>query len=488
MIKGFPNEFLWGGALSANQSEGNYQSDGKSFTVADMAYFNPDVDFKKLMISQLKVTREGINKAKEVTDTTYYPKRRGIDFYHTYKEDLALLAGMGFKAFRYSFAWSRIYPDVNAEHPNEKGLEFYDRVIDECIRLGMEPIITILHADLPIQIIEEYQGWTNRKVIDLYVKYAKTIIEHFKGRVKYWIPFNEISVDLKVPSRKMGILREDYEDYLNATYQALHHEFVASARITQIAHEIDSNNKVITMTSFGPVYPYSCNPEDVMLAHLSQQNNSLFFYDVLVRGKYPHYILKMFEEKNIHLNVQEKDLDLLANYPSDIIGFSYYNSTVIGTDTSHLETTGGNFMEAIKNPYLKSNEWGWTIDPVGLRYTLNYLYQMYQKPLIILESGSGFYEQIDENGQLHDPYRIEYFKQHIIELKKAVEDHVDVIGYITWSPIDVVAASTGQMAKRYGFIYVDQDDLGNGTKKRYKKDSYEWYKKVIATNGEDLEL
>lgn len=486
MTKGFPEKFLWGGALSSNQSEGNYLADGKSMTVADMAYFDPNTDFKKLMMSQLEVTREGIEKAKSATDVTYYPKRRGIDFYHTYKEDLALLKEMGFKAFRYSFAWSRIFPDVKAENPNQKGLDFYDRVIDECLRLGMEPVITILHADLPLQIIEEYKGWANREVVDLYVKYAKTVLEHFKGRVKYWIPFNEISVDLAVPSRKMGVLKEDYSDYMNATYQALHHEFVASAKVTQLAHEIDPQNKIITMTSYGPIYPYSCNPDDVMLSLLSQQKNSLFFYDVLLRGSYPHYALKMFEDKGIQLKMAEDDLKLLNQNTSDVIGFSYYNSTVMSSEPSQLEKTAGNFMNAAKNPYLKSNEWGWTIDPVGLRYSLNYLYQMYQKPLIILESGSGFYEVLDENETLHDPYRIEYFKQHILELKKAVEDGVDVIGYITWSPIDVVAASTGQMAKRYGFIYVDQDDLGNGTKKRYRKDSFYWYQHVILTNGEEL--
>lgn len=476
-------DFLWGGALSANQSEGAYDEDGKSLTIADIYYFDPNQDQTKL--NNLDVTRQNIKEAKEARDDMLYPKRRGIDFYHTYKEDIALLAEMGFKAFRYSICWSRIYPDVNSNEPNVKGLEFYDAVINEAISHGMKPIITILHSDLPVQLIEEYGGWYSEKTIDLYCKYAKTLFEHFNGRVEYWIPFNEINVDRTNPSRKLGVLEEDFEYYKEASYIAMHNEFVASAKVTEIAHKINPNNKIGAMDAYFPMYPLTCNPDDVMKTFYDDQIRNLFFYDVLVKGGYPYYAEKFFENEGIHFDYM-KDQELLKNNTADFIAMSYYNSAVVCVDENKLEITGGNVANAYRNPYLPVNSWGWVIDPVGFRYSLNHVYQIYGKPIFVLENGSGFVEELGEDGKIHDDYRINNYRLHIEQLIKAIDDGVDIIGYTVWAPIDVVAGSTGQMKKRYGMIYVDQDDFGNGTKKRIKKDSFWWYKRVIETNGEDL--
>lgn len=481
----FPPDFLWGGALSANQSEGCYQADGKSLTIADVYRFEPENSGKRAA-KPAGLTRKQIEEAKAEPENTYYPKRRGIDFYHTYQADIALLAGMGFKAFRYSICWSRIFPDVNQEKPNEKALAFYDAVIDECLKYGMEPVITILHADLPIQIIDEYKGWSDRQVADLFARYCKTLFLHFKGRVKYWIPFNEINMDLINATRKMGVLKEDHEDYDKAVFQALHYEFLASAMAVKLAHEISSENRVGAMLAYFTTYPYTCSPEDVLAAQKQDEIRNLLFYDVLLRGKYPYYIESILKKRDWKLDITEKDRKILAENTADFAALSYYNSMVHAHDTSKLEIIGGNVIGAFKNPYIRTNEWGWAIDPVGLRYTLNHIYEIFQKPLFILENGSGFVEEPNKNRQIHDEYRVTYFREHIEQMRRAVEDGVDLIGYTTWSPIDVVAASTGQMKKRYGFIYVDQDDYGNGSKKRIIKDSYYWYQKVIASNGEDL--
>lgn len=480
----FPKNFLWGGALSANQSEGNYLADSKTMTFADTYRFDPHQDNKVLKVPE--VSRQSILDAERDVHDALYPKRRGIDFYHTYKEDLQLLAGMGIKAFRYSICWARIYPHLTDEKPNAAGLAFYDHVVDEAIRLGMEPVITLLHSDLPVQIVKDYKGWYSREVVGLYCKYARTLLEHFKGRVRYWIPFNEMNIDRVNATRKMGVLKEDFENYDAAVFQALHHEFVAAASVTKMAHAIDPKNKVGVMNAFFPVYPHSCAPADVIKAQKDDQIKNLFTYDVLLRGEYPVYMRELFRENHISPAMEPSDEILIRDNPADFIGMSYYNSSVAAADGSQLELTNGNMMGSYKNPYLQTNEWGWTVDPAGLRYALNHVYQIYRKPVFILENGCGFMESPGEDGIIHDPYRVAYFKPHIAEMKKAVEDGVELIGYTSWAPIDVVAGSTGQMSKRYGFIYVDIDDFGNGSRKRTPKDSYFWYKQVIASNGEDL--
>lgn len=482
MIKRFPDNFLWGGGLSANQSEGAYDYNGRTLSVADVYYFDPETAKKKTKVPTLDL--EMIQRAKADKDPTYYPKRRGIDFYHTYKDDIKLLSGLGFNTFRISFSWSRIFPNVNDLTPNAKALEFYDNLIDELLKYGMKPMVTILHADLPIQIIEEYNGWDNRKVVDLYEHYCRTIFTHFKGRVKFWIPFNEINMDLFNATRKMGILKETHENYDQSVFQALHHEFIASALACKLAHEIDPNYEVGAMPSYFTSYPYTCKPEDVLKNMEFDHMRNLFFYDILLDGEYPYYVKNYMEKQNIHIEMKEGDLELLRDYPADFAAISYYNSQVQADDESQLQVTAGNVMSAFKNPYLDQNTWGWTIDPVGLRYTLNKIYQGYKKPIFILENGSGFYEELNEDKTIHDSYRVEFIHAHLKQVKLALDDGVDVMGYLAWSPIDIVAASTGQMMKRYGFIYVDQDDWGNGTKERYIKDSYYWYQEVVKTNGE----
>lgn len=481
----FPENFLWGGAIAANQAEGAYNEDGKAFTITDAYYFNPNDDFKKIKFQE--VNRELLDKAMKDTDCTNYPKRRGIDFYHTYKEDIALLAEMGFKVFRFSMQWSRIYPDVNSDVPNAKGLEYYDNVVNELLKYGIEPLVTILHSDIPVQIATEHKGFANKKVIDLFCKYSRTIIEHFKGRVKYWVPVNEINVGGFDPARKLGILKEDYPEYKAAGYQAMHNLFVASALTAKIAHEVDSNNKVGVMDAYLTTYPYTSNPKDVLRAQQVDEAKNLYCYDILLRGIYPYYYKKRLEDEGITLDITEEELKILKENTADFTALSYYNSSVASHEEGSLEETSGNIFGAYKNQYLPVNDWGWTIDPEGLRYCLNRLYQMYNKPLFILENGSGFYEKLGEDGQLHDPYRADFLRPHIEQMGLAIEDGVEVLGYTMWGPIDIVASSTGQMDKRYGFIWVDQDNFGGGTHKRIKKDSFYWYKKVIETNGEDLD-
>lgn len=484
MTTKFPENFLWGGGISANQAEGAYDLDGRTLSIADVYYFNPETAMKKTKVPTLDL--EMIKKGKEDKDTLYYPKRRGIDFYHTYKEDIKLLSELGFTTFRLSFSWSRIFPDVTSKEPSKEGLAFYDRVIDEILSYHMTPMVTILHADLPIQIIEEFNGWDNRKVVDLYEHYCRTIFTHFKGRVKYWIPFNEINMDLFNATRKMGVLKETHENYDQAVFQALHHEFVASALASKLAHEIDSNYEVGAMIAYFTSYPYTCKPEDVLKNMQFDHMRNLFFYDVLLDGEYPYYVLNHIEKNNLHINMEEGDLELIKEHTADFAGISYYNSQVQADDESQLTVTAGNVVSAFKNPYLEANAWGWMIDPVGLRYTLNKIYQAYRKPIFILENGSGFIEELPEDKQIHDPYRVEFISRHLKQVKLAIEDGVNVIGYIAWAPIDVVAASTGQMKKRYGFIYVDQDDFGKGSKNRYIKDSFYWFKEVVRSNGENI--
>lgn len=480
----FPKNFLWGGALSACQAEGAYNQDGKTLTIPDVMKFNTKRDRK--VTKQMKITMEMIKEAQADTDTINYPKRRGIDFYHTFKEDLTLMAEMGFKIFRYSFAWSRVFPNGDDKQPNQKALKFYDELIDTCISLGMRPLITLSHFDMPVLLIEKYGGWYNRELIDLYVKYCDVLFSHFKDRIKYWVTFNEINMSVKAGPKTLGIIDEGQENYEEMLFQGLHHQFVAASIVTKLAHEIDAENKVGSMVAYFTTYPYTCRPEDAIAMQKEDQMKNLFFLDILNKGIYPYYATTYFEEKGIHLNMMESDLQMIKENTADFVGMSYYNSMVSAGDNAQLELTSGNVHSVYKNPYLLANDWGWQIDPVGLRYTLNHIYDRYQKPIFILENSSGFFDTLNVDGTIHDPYRIEFLRKHIEQMKLAVMDGVKVIGYTMWGPIDMISSSTSEMSKRYGFIYVDQDDYGYGTKKRYKKDSFYWYKEVIRTNGENL--
>ena len=471
----FPKNFLWGGATAANQCEGGYQEDGRGLANVDVIPHGPDRD------SICKGKKEML----DFQDGYYYPAKTGIDFYHRYKEDIKYCAEMGFKCLRLSIAWTRIYPNGDEKEPNQKGLEFYENVFKECHKYGIEPLVTIAHFDIPIHLIKEYGGWRNRKVIQFYKKFVTTLFTYYKDLVKYWITFNEINMILHLPFLGAGLVFKENENEKEIKYQSAHNELLASAWATKIAHEVNPNNKIGCMMAGGQIYPYSCNPEDVWKS-LNMNEDNLMFIHVQARGKYPARTLNMFEREKIRVNITEEDKIILKNNTVDFVSFSYYSSKAISTDDTKAKAEG-NAFSTTKNPYLKSSEWGWQIDPLGLRITLNTLYTRYQKPLFIVENGLGAKDIIEEDGSINDDYRIEYLKKHILEMKKAVcEDGVELMGYTPWGWIDLVSASTGEMSKRYGFVYVDRDDYGNGTLNRKKKKSFYWYKSVIASNGENL--
>jgi 6-phospho-beta-glucosidase len=481
----FKENFLWGGALAACQAEGAYNEDGKTLTVPDIMEFDDKRDRKDK--KHTEITREMIEKGKLDTDTIKYPKRRGVDFYHTYKEDIALLAEMGFKVFRYSISWARVFPNGDDAEPNEKALEFYDNVIDECLKYDIEPLITICHFDMPIVLIDKYGGWYSRKLVDLYVKYCEVIFNRYKDKVKYWVTFNEINMSVRKSVKTLGILNEGQENYKEMVYQGLHHQFVAAAKATKLAHEINPNNMIGSMVAYFTTYAHTCKPEDVLHNQNENQMNNLFFLDVLNKGKYPYYAKSYFNRNGIKLTMEDYDLEIIKDHTADFVGMSYYNSMISSSNPNNLELTPGNVASVYRNPHLKHNEWGWQIDPIGMRYTLNLVYDRYELPVFILENSSGFVDTLNEDGTVHDPYRIDFLRRHLEQMELAIADGVDMLGYTMWGPIDMISSGTSEMSKRYGFIYVDQDDYGNGSKKRYIKDSYYWYKKVIESNGENLE-
>lgn len=472
----FRKDFLWGGATAANQCEGAYNEGGRGLANVDVIPHGAD---------RWTIAR-GLKKSYDFEEGYFYPAKEGIDFYHRYKEDIALFGEMGFKTFRMSIAWSRIFPKGDEEEPNEEGLKFYEDVFKECHKHNIEPLVTITHFDIPMHLVKEYGGWRNRKMIEFYKRLTTVLFTRYKGLVKYWLTFNEINVLLHAPFMGAGIAFEEGEDHFKTLYTAAHHELVASAWATKIAHEIDPENKVGCMMNSGKFYPYSCNPEDVLEAQ-SKDRENFFFVDVQSRGYYPSYALKEFERNGFEVPAKEDDLEILKNYTVDFVSFSYYATRVVSTDPT-LKRDAANLMNAISNPYLEKSEWGWTIDPLGFRITINDIWDRYQKPLFVVENGLGAKDVVKEDGTIDDDYRIDYMRKHILTMKEAVEkDGVDLLGYTMWGPIDLVSASTGEMSKRYGFIYVDRDDQGNGTLKRSKKKSFDWYKKVIATNGEDLD-
>ena len=477
---GFRKDFLWGGATAANQFEGAWNIDGKGPSCADMCTGGSHTRSKRI--------------TREIEEGTFYPSHEAIDFYHRYKEDIALFAEMGFKVFRFSIGWSRIFPNGDDAMPNEAGLQFYDNVINECLRYGIEPLITISHYEVPFALCKKYNGWASREMIDIFSKYCEVIFKRYKGRVKYWLTFNEIN-SATMPMGgflSQGMLNEGTTDFNNQVdipqlrFQGLHHQFVASAKAVQLAHEIDENYQVGCMILYATTYPYTCNPDDVIEAQKKNRIMNYFCGDVQVRGEYPTYMNRYFKENNIEIKVEDGDEEILKNGCVDFYTFSYYMSVCATTDEKALQGNG-NILGGATNPYLKASDWGWQIDPKGLRYSLNEIYDRYQIPMMIVENGLGAYDEKEEDGTINDDYRIEYLKAHIEQMKEAVEDGVDLIGYTPWGCIDLVSASTGEMAKRYGFIYVDKYDDGSGDLSRSKKKSFNWYKQVIASNGENLE-
>lgn len=483
----FPDNFLWGGAIAANQCEGAWNEDGKGMSVADVAMFKPNVD-KKDYISQWHIDMDDIRKARETDDVVYYPKRHGVDFYHHYEEDIALFAEMGFKTLRLSIAWTRLFPNGDEEKPNEKGLLFYENVF-KCLRKhNIEPLVTLSHYEMPLYLVENYEGWASREVVDMFVKFATTCFERYKDLVKYWLTFNEIDSVFRHPFTTVGIVEDNYaskNEAEEAIYKALHHQLVASALVTKYAREIIPGAQIGCMVTKTLTYPETCNPEDIYLAMMDNRTNNLYT-DVQVRGKYPLWIKKLWKDKGFEIPILEGDEEILAAHTVDFISFSYYMSMVQSIHAEKREKVGGNLTTGVKNPYLSTSEWGWQIDPKGLEISLIDLYDRYQKPLWIVENGLGYNDVVNEDGTIEDDYRINYFADHFKAIGHAIENGVEVMGYTSWGCIDIVSASTSQMSKRYGFIYVDVDDYNKGTYKRLKKKSFDWYKKVIETNGEIL--
>lgn len=474
----FDKDFLWGGATAVNQCEGAYNVDGRGLANVDVA---PVGDDRAAVVT-------GNRKMYDFEEGYFYPGKEAIDMYHRFKEDIALFAEMGFKTYRFSIAWSRIFPNGDEQTPNEAGLKFYDRLIDELLKYDIEPLVTITHFDIPMHLVTEYGGWRNRKVVDFYKSLCEVLFNRYKGKVTYWITFNEINMLLHAPFMGAGIYFEEGENREQVLYQAAHHELLASAEATKIAREVDPNNKVGCMLASGVHYPLTPKPEDVWAAYLTDRDN-WFFVDVQARGYYPEYALKMFKRNNLDIQITTEDEKVLAENTVDYITFSYYNTRIGVSEEKDTEIVESNMFQTPDNPYLEKTEWGWPIDPLGFRTTMNAIYDRYQLPLFVVENGLGAVDEPDENGYVEDDYRIEYLADHIKQMGDAIAlDGVKILGYTTWGCIDLVSAGTGEMEKRYGFIYVDRDNYGNGTLKRYKKKSFEWYKKVIASNGEDLSL
>lgn len=471
-----PKNFLWGGATAANQCEGGYLEGGKGLGTVDVIPWGED----------RRAVMLGVKDYRTLPEDAYYPSHEAIDMYHHWKEDIALMAEMGFRCCRFSFAWSRIFPTGEEEEPNEEGLRFYEDMIDEMLARGIQPVVTICHFDVPLHLEQKYGSWRSRKLIDAYLCYCEVIFRRFRDKVTYWMTFNEINMLMHLPFMGAGISIREGENELQIKYQAAHNELVASAMATKLAHEINPDFQIGCMLAAGQFYPYSCNPADVWDA-LSKDRNNYFFIDVQSRGAYPSYAKKFLERNGIVLEMNPEDEQLLKENTVDFIAFSYYASRLTSADPNAGVSTGGNVIKSLRNPYLQASEWGWQIDPQGLRITMNSLYDRYQKPLFIVENGLGAVDKVEEDGSIQDDYRIAYLEAHIKEMMKAVEeDGVELIGYTPWGWIDLVSASTGEMKKRYGFVYVDKDNAGNGTLKRRRKKSFEWYKRVIATNGECL--
>ena len=466
----FPKEFLWGGAVAANQCEGAYNEDGKGLSIQD-------------------VMPHGIKTPHTDLPTPDNMKLIGIDFYHRYPEDIKLLAQMGFKTFRTSIAWSRIFPQGDDLEPNEKGLAFYDRLFDECHKYGIEPLVTLSHYETPLHLAKKYDGWVNRELIAFYERYVRTVFARYKDKVKYWLTFNEINSVLHEPFMSGGIYTPKDQLSKQDLYKAIHHELVASALATKIGHEMMPNAKIGCMVLSMPTYPLTPNPDDV-IAVMKADHMNYFFGDVHVRGAYPGYMKRYFKENHIELKMEKEDTEILKN-TVDFVSFSYYMSVCETADMTKKIKGEGNLMGGIANPYLPASDWGWQIDPQGIRYVLNMFWDRWQKPLFIVENGLGAVDELVDDGQgsktVHDAYRISYLKKHLIQVGEAIADGVDVMGYTTWGCIDVVSASTAELKKRYGFIYVDRHDDGSGTLARYKKDSFFWYKDIIASNGVKLE-
>lgn len=487
MMKIFPDGFLWGGATSAGQLEGGWNEDGRGWSVGDVSpehFSAPVTDYD----TNVGITNATIQEAlAHPEDTERYPKRHGSDFYHRYKEDIALMAEMGFTCYRMSIAWSRIFPHADDPEPNEAGLAFYDAVFDELLAHGIEPIVTMSHYEPPLDLALRYDGWYSREAIELFCRYVKTICRRYRNKVRYWLTFNEIDSILRHPWVSGALVEDRFPDrnFDQVIRQAMHHQFVASAMATKICHETIPGSKVGCMITKLTYYPYTCKPEDVLAAQARMR--SIYAYsDTQVFGAYPSYLLADYRNRGIEIGIEPGDLEVMQANPADFVAFSYYMSSCEAADATGLDITPGNTVAAVKNPYLSASEWGWQTDPIGLRISLVDLYDRYRKPLFIVENGLGAHDTLTEDGRVHDSYRIKYLHDHLSAAWDAIHcDGVQLMGYTSWGCIDLVSEGTKQMSKRYGYVYVDADDYGHGSYERYRKDSFYWYRDVIARNGLD---
>ncbi len=459
----FPDSFLWGGAVAANQVEGSHTADGKGLSTSDVQ--------PKGAMGELVYRTEGDFNIKDVA----------IDFYNRYPEDIALFGEMGFTCLRLSIAWSRIFPNGDDSQPNEAGLEYYDRIFAELEKHDITPLVTLSHYEMPLNLAQKYGGWTSREVIAMFEKYARIAFERYGNKVKQWLTFNEINVTLHEPFTGSGLPRDVDEQ---TRYQAIHHQLVASAKAVKACHEIIPDAMIGNMMLGAMLYPYTPKPNDMMQT-LTQNREWLMFGDIQARGYYPSYMTRKFKELGITIEMTDDDIESLKE-TIDFVSFSYYMTGCASADPAHVDLASANMLNMISNPYLEASEWGWQIDPIGLRYILNFLYDRYQLPLFIVENGLGAKDVINDNGEVIDDYRIDYLNDHLYQVGEAIQDGVEVMGYTCWGPIDLVSASTAQMSKRYGFIYVDRDDEGNGTLERKRKKSFDWYKSIIASQGEQL--
>lgn len=462
-MKTFPETFLWGGAVAANQVEGAYLEEGKGLSTSDV---QPQGVFGKVVERV-----EGDSGIKDVA----------IDFYHRYPDDIKLFAEMGFSCLRVSIAWTRIFPNGDEQQPNEAGLAFYDKLFDELAAHNITPLVTLSHYEMPWGLVKQYGGWGSRQTIDFFERYARTVFARYKEKVKLWLTFNEINMSLHAPMTGVGLPETSSKAEV---YQAIHHQLVASALAVKACHEIIPDAKIGNMLLGGLVYPLTCKPEDVLEA-LQENRAWQFFGDVQCRGAYPGYMLRFFRDNGITLEITDADREALKA-TVDFISFSYYMTGCVTTDEELNQQARGNILSMVPNPHLASSEWGWQIDPIGLRTLLNVLWDRYQKPLFIVENGLGAKDKPDANGVVQDDYRISYLNDHLVQVREAIDDGVEVMGYTSWGPIDLVSASKAELSKRYGFIYVDRDDSGNGTLARSRKKSFYWYQEVIATNGASL--
>lgn len=472
-----PEGFLWGGATAANQCEGGYLSGGRGLSTTDITPGGkPRMDVLKGNIDSL-----------ELNPDWSYPSHEGIRMYENFREDIALFAEMGFKVYRFSISWSRLFPNGDETEANPEGLQFYRELLEELAKYNITPLVTISHFEVPLGLVKKFGGWRSREMIDQYLKLARTVLTEFKDQVTYWLTFNEINMILHAPFLAAGLVMDPSEDARQVMFQAAHYQMVASALAVKEARAINPNNHLGLMFAAGATYPFSCRPKDVLEA-MKVAETDYFFPDVQVRGAYSGYLKKHLEREGVKVEFGADDERILAEGTVDFVSFSYYNSrTAADPENTEAGVAEGNLFASIRNPYLEVSEWGWPIDPLGLRITMNEVYNRYQKPLFIVENGLGAVDVVEADGSIQDDYRINYFREHIREMIAAVnQDGVDLLGYTSWGPIDLVSASSGEMKKRYGFIYVDRDDEGGGTFERKRKKSFDWYKKVIASGGADL--